>query len=322
MAKFRDSAAPEVTSPPEQQAASPASFESIPPTVARIGTGGRDSAVLDRSIGDIIAEMRNLSAEQVEAVLAYQRTHGVRFGEAAVALKLVTQDDVMMALAEQFHYPYAPEEQRKLSPELVVLNQPFGVQAEAFRAMRSQMITRVFGESQPRRALAVISPDSKDGKTFFAANLAVALAQLGGRTLLVDADLRDPRQHEVFRLENRAGLSGILSGRSDSHVIQQLAAVPSLFVLPLGATPPNPQELVERPAFGLLMRELTSKFDHVVVDTPAFSRGSDATVIAARCGAALVVARRNASRVDMLQDLVANLAGTPARVAGVVMNEY
>ena len=98
--------------------------------------------------------------------------------------------------------------------------------------------------------------------------------------------------------------------------------MPSLFVLPVGITPPNPLELVERPAFGLLVRELLSKFDHVVVDTPAAVHGSDSAVIAARCGAALVVARQNKARVAALQELVANLAETPAKLVGVVYNEF
>lgn len=313
MAKFRDST-PEMSGVRDT---GPVEARTAPPS------GDDGAAVHDRSIGDIIRELRNLSAEQVENVLAYQRQHGVRFGEAAVALGFVTQDDVLYALSQQFHYPYAPEEQRKGSPELVALNQPFSLQAEAFRALRSQVVMRVWGEKEPRSALAVISADRGDGKTFFAANLAVALAQLGGgRTLLVDADLRSPRQHEVFKLDNRSGLSSILSGRADKDVIRQVASVPSLFVLAGGTTPPNPLELVERPAFGLLIRELASKFDHVVVDTPAASNGADASVIAARCGAAVVIARKNESRVSSLQDLMTSLAGTPARLAGVVVNEF
>lgn len=280
------------------------------------------SNVADRSIGSIIAETRNLSAEQVEKVLRHQREKGLRFGEAAIALGYASTDDVMFALAQQFHYPFAPEEGRKANPELVTLNQPFGVQAESFRAIRSQITMRLSSESEDRRALAVISPNSGDGKTFFAANLAVTLAQLGGRTLLVDADLRHPRQHEVFGIENKAGLSGILSGRSEAKVIQQASNVASLFVLPVGVTPPNPLELVERPAFGLLMRELLSKFDHVVVDTPAAVYGSDYSIISARSGAALIVARRNAAKVSALQDMVATLAESPARMAGVIYNEF
>ncbi len=285
-----------------------------------MGVDGTD--VADRTIGSIIAETRHLSADQVERVLQHQRQKGIRFGEAAIALGYASADDVMFALSQQFHYPYAPEEKRKANPELVALNQPFGVQAESFRAIRSQIMMRLFNEGQDRRAIAVVSPDSGDGKTFFAANLAVTLAQLGGRTLLVDADMRGPRLHAVFGIDNTAGLSGILSGRAESKVIQQVAGVPSLFVLPVGITPPNPLELVERPAFGLLMRELLAKFDHVVVDTPAAKYGSDSAVIAARCGAALVVARRNKSHVVSLQDLVANMAETPTALAGVIVNEF
>ena len=232
-----------------------------------------------RSIGSIISDTRNLGAEQVEKILKHQREKGVRFGEAAISLGYASIDDVMYALSQQFHYPYAAQSQRQANPELVTLNKPFGVQAESFRAIRSQIIMRLFNEGQQRRAIAVVSPDSGDGKTFFAANLAVTLAQLGGRTLLVDADLRGPRQHEVFGIPNNAGLSGILSGRTESKVIQQVPGVPSLFVLPVGIKPPNPLELVERPAFGLLIRELLSKFEHVVVDTPAATYGSDCAVI-------------------------------------------
>lgn len=290
--------------------------------VAATGAAQGDPAVADRSIGSIIAETRNLSAEQVEKILRHQRERHIRFGEAAVALGFASNDDVLFALSQQFHYPYAAEDRRKANPELVALNQPFGVQAEGFRAIRSQIMMRLFNEGQERRAIAVVSPDSGDGKTYFAANLAVVLAQLGGRTLLVDADMRGPRQHAVFGIDNNAGLSGILSGRAESKVIQQVPGVASLFVLPVGITPPNPLELVERPAFGLLIRELLSKFDYVVVDTPAAIYGSDSAVIAARCGAALVVARQNKAQVASLQDMIANLSETPAKLVGVVYNEF
>jgi protein-tyrosine kinase len=175
---------------------------------------------------------------------------------------------------------------------------------------------RLYAEGEPRRALAIISPEPGDGKTYCAANLAVTLAQLGGRTLLVDADMRGPRVHELFAMDNRAGLSGILCGRTDTQAIRAVPGVPTLFVLPVGTVPPNPLELVERPAFGLLMRELTAKFDHVVVDTPAAVYGADCAVIAARCGSALVIARKNASRVGSLQDLVAQPRGQPGQVGG------
>ena len=326
MAKFRD-ATDETTVLPASAPVSATAGASARATVTPDeAAAAPDAAAHDRSIGDILAELRHLSVAQVEKVLSHQREKGVRFGEAAVALGLASKDDVIFALAQQFHYPYAPEEQRKLQGDLVALNEPFSARAESFRALRSQLMMRLFGDadSQSGRgaALAVISPDSGDGKTYTATNLAVTLAQLGGRTLLVDADMRNPRVHEVFQLGNQAGLSSILSGRADKQVIQQVAAIPSLFVLPVGTTPPNPQELVERPAFGLLMRELVSKFDHVVVDTPAAVHGADAAVIAAKCGAALVIARKDVSRSAALRELVASLAGAPVKLAGVVFNEF
>lgn len=276
----------------------------------------------DRHIGDLIRDARNLSAAEVEKVLSYQRQHGVRFGEAAVALGLASPEDVLNALAQQFHYPLANAERRVASPELVTLAQPFSIQAEAVRAVRSQVTMRWNKSDAPRQALAVISPSSGDGKTYFAANLAVSLAQLGGRTLLVDADLRGPRQHEVFKVSNAAGLSSLLSGRAESQVIQAVDGVPGLFVLPCGAIPPNPLELIERPAFGLLVRELASKFDHVIIDTAAASLGADACVVAAKCGAALLLTRKHENKVAEVQELVAALAGSPVQMVGAVVNEF
>ena len=320
MAKFRDSELNATVVETAEEAAQSASRAPAPP----LGMTADGTVRPDRSIGDILAELRHLTAEQVERVLAHQKANGVRFGEAAVALGLASKDDVLFALAQQFHYPYAPEAGRATSPELVALNEPFSPRAEYFRALRTQVILRVFnGDAELRygHSLAVLSQDGGDGKTYCAANLAVSLAQLGGKTLIVDANMRTPRLQEVFGISNRAGLSGILSGRSDNQVIQQVAGVPSLFVLPVGTIPPNPLELLERPAFGLLMRELAAKFDYVVVDTPAAVSGSDANVVAARCTAALLVARKNTSRLSALQDLAASLIGSPAKIAGVVINE-
>ena len=308
MARFRDS----VLQPlPSRMAADVASAETATKAIGN-----------SRAIGEILAKTAMLSPSRVDKVLAHQRENGLRFGQAAVALGYATEQDVLSALAQQFNYPVATEAQRKLSPELVTLNEPFSPQAEVFRSIRSQLLVNVFGEhANPRRALAVVSPGAGDGKTFFAANLAITLAQLAGRTLLVDADLRTPRLHRLFNLPTDAGLSGILSGRSESRVVKQ-TGVPGLFVLPVGVIPPNPTELVERPTFALLVHELVSKFDHVVVDTSAAEYGADCSVVAARCGAALVVARKNASRVGLLKELSETLGRIPATMSSVVLNEY
>lgn len=279
----------------------------------------------NRSIGELIREAKNLSSDQMDAVLKYQAEHGIRFGDAAVALGLVKRDDVLWALSQQFHYPYSAsgEAASNANPELVVANSPFSDEAEAFRNFRSQLMTSVFAANTAKKALAVVSPMSGEGKSFYCANLAVVFSQLGGRTLLVDADMRTPRQHEIFAIEgNNVGLSSVLAGRCETNVIRPIKELPSLYVLPVGATPPNPLELAQRPAFALLMMELLQKFDHVIVDTPAAAHGADARVIAAVCGAAAVLGRRNHTSMSALKGLIENLKKANVTTAGIIMNEH
>ncbi|MEI2677058.1 MAG: polysaccharide biosynthesis tyrosine autokinase [Burkholderiaceae bacterium] len=281
-----------------------------------------DERVLDRSIGDFIRQVRGLTSAQVEEILSHQRLHGIRFGEAAVALNLATRDDVLWALSQQFHYPYAPGDGASFNSELIAAVDPFHRQTESFRDIRSQLMLGALAPEQPRRALAVMSPNIGDGKSFFAANLAVVFSQLGARTLLIDADMRTPRQHALFGVPNDYGLSSILSGRSDTKAIHSLQDLPSLFVLPVGTLPPNPLELLQRPAFGLLVNELLGKFDHVIVDTPSSTHGADCRVLAAKCGVAMIIGRRGKSRMKALQGLVSEVTRGPAKFAGVVINDH
>lgn len=269
----------------------------------------------DRPIGRLLSERLGLDAAVVERVLAFQRERGLRFGEAVVAMGIASADDVLQALSQQFHYPVASAARRADSPELVTLNEPFSDRAEAFRALRSQLGLRPFGVTpSPReRAWAVISPEPGDGRSYCAANLAVALAQRGEKTLLVDADLRHPRQHLIFRVDPAAGLSSVLIGRGSARAIRPVPPLPGLSLVPAGAVPPNPLELVERPLFGLLLQEWAASFDHVVVDTPAAAHGADATAIAAQSGAALLVVRRDRARVQALRALLSALPGASLR---------
>jgi len=281
-----------------------------------------DERELDRSIGDLIRELRKLSDAQIERILAYQRRHGVRFGEAAVALELASRDDVMWALSRQFQYAYASRDDSGLNPELVAAIDPFNSQTEAFRSIRSQLMMGPMGAEGPKRALAMLSPNVGDGKSFFAANLAIVFSQLGAKTLLVDADMRSPRQHELFGISNEIGLSSVLSGRAGSSVVRPAPELPSLFVMPVGAAPPNPLELLQRPAFGLLMQDLLAEFDHVIVDTPSATFGSDARVLASKCGVAMVVARRHVSGMKEVHKLVSQLAVGAVQFAGVAVNDH
>ncbi|MDB5817642.1 MAG: tyrosine protein kinase [Rhizobacter sp.] len=282
-----------------------------------------DHQVVDRSIGEFIRELRNLDDRQVEEILGYQRKHRLRFGEAAVALKLASNDDVLWALSQQFHYPFATkDEAAQFNDELIVAIDPFSDHAEMFRDVRSQLLAGVMAPDQPKRALAVCSPNTGDGKTFFACNLAISFSQLGGRTLLIDGDMRTPRLQGIFGVKGHTGLSQILAGRAEGSAIHQTPAIPTLYVLGAGAVPPNPLELIQRSSFDLLIKEMCNKFDYVIVDTPAAIHGADARMLASKCGAALLIGRRGASRVDAMQTLITQVTKGRANLAGVLINEH
>jgi len=152
----------------------------------------------------------------------------------------------------------------------------------------------------------------------------MSFSQLGERTLLMDCDVRTPRQHQVLGIkQNGAGLTSVLAGFSDAdELVHEVPGLRHLYFAPAGPIPPNPVELLQRPRFGQLMRELLEEFDHVVVDTPAAVRGPDSRVIAARSGAALMVARKGRSRMAAVEGLVGALARGPALIAGIVVNEH
>jgi chain length determinant protein tyrosine kinase EpsG len=290
--------------------------------VSEAQTGGADGAVQDSMLGEILRRTKGLTADNVQRALQYQRENGVRFGEAAVRLGLASADDVMWALSQQFHYDYAAKASTDLDTELVVAHRPFDDLVEVFRDLRTQLLLNGFGSADDRSALAVVSANRGDGKTFIAANLAVAFGQLPGRTVIVDADLRTPRLHEIFKISRSNGLASVLGGRTEANVIQPVADLPNLFLLPAGPTPPNPSELFLKPAFSLLLNELTNKFDYVIVDTPAAEHGSDARIIASRCGASLAVSHKNHTKLPELQRLVTQMSKSQVRIAGVVMNEF
>lgn len=279
------------------------------------------STTFDEAIGKFLRQNKGLTEAQIEQILLYQRAQHVRFGEAAVALNLASPDDVLWALSQQFHYPYSSKERMPAYAEVVVASDPFGEQAEVFRDLRSQLLADAMRKDAVRAAIAIVSADTGDGKTFFAANLAAVLSQLGGRTLLVDADLRTPRQHHIFKSGAQAGLSSILMGRDPAPLIHAIPDLPSMFMLPAGTVPPNPLELVQRPAFGALIRHLLTQFDHVIVDTPAAVHGADAKVIAAQCGTAIALGRKGMSTVRSLQKLVTSLEKSATRISGVIINE-
>ena len=273
-----------------------------------------------RPIGEIIRTVRPLSDGEIEHILVVQQRMKLRFGEAAVALDLVTQADVLWALSQQFNYPYALDGRGLRTADLIVATDPYSPQAEAFRDLRSKIMAH--DAEAGRTPLAIVSPDAGDGRTYVAANLAVTFSQLGERTVLVDANLRRPALHHVFGLKERASLSDLLNGRRPAKPFDRSADIPGLFVMQVGAPPPNPLELLQQPLFGVLLRELQREFDRVIVDTPPARPSADARVIAATCRQAVLVGRNGHTDARTMNLLVDRLRRTQAGIAGVVLNAH
>jgi protein-tyrosine kinase len=276
----------------------------------------------DRCIGALLVEEGKLTPREVERVLERQRKEHTRFGEAAVRLNLISEDDVRFALAKQFDMPHFTPASEGPSRELVAAFAPFHPRTEELRALRTQLLIRWYNPENGRKALVVASPENGDGRSYTAANLAIVFSQLGARTLLVDADLRKPRQHQVFALPEGQGLSTILSGRTDHKANFPVPGMTRLSVLPAGPLPPNPQELLSRPAFASFMKDLNAIYDVIIIDTPPARQFADVQSVTFRAGDALVVTRRNHTSVATTQKVIRDLAATGARVVGTVVNEY
>ena len=274
-----------------------------------------------RSIGAILIDSGNLAPEAAERILKLQKEQGLRFGDAAIQLGLLTEADIQQALSHQYDYPYLMPGDERVNQEVIAAFKPFSPVVEQLRALRSQLMLRWFDAEAGHKTLAILSANRGEGRSFTAANLAVVFSQLGERTLLIDADLRNPRQHQIFQLANKVGLSTILSGRAElEDGITRISGLIDLSVLPAGATPPNPQELLSRPVFNALIATLQGQFDIVIVDTPAGIETADSQAIAARTRGALVVARKDISAARQTQSFVNALQHAGVVVVGSVLN--
>lgn len=271
-------------------------------------------------IGRLLLQLGKISFEDTDKIIRAQQEYGLLFGDAALKLGLITESDISQALALQFNYPYLQAGQGNYSNELVAAYQPFSKQVEALRALRSQLMMRWFNESN--KSLAIVSADAGEGVSYLAANLAVMFSQLGERTLLVDANMRDPRQHTIFNLKENRGLSDIIAGRAGLEVVSRVEFFEDLSVLGAGTTPPNPQELLNRTRFTHFINYASSKYDVVLVDTSPANDSADAQVTVARCGGALLVSRLNHTRLSDITEVRNQISVTGAHVVGAVINDF
>lgn len=211
------------------------------------------------------------------------------------------------------------------SIELTTIQQPNSTIAEAFRAVLTSLVFSGNNGSRPR-VLVLTSAGPGEGKTTIACNLAVALAEINQRTLLIDADLRRPRVHSIFNLNNERGLTDLLKKRSfaesDAGDLIQESHLPSLSILPSGPSTAAAANLLHSPNLDRLLRKCKQTFDMVILDTPPMLQMPDARIAARGADAVVLVIRAGSTTRDAALAAHERLEADGTKVLGTIMNGW
>jgi len=192
--------------------------------------------------------------------------------------------------------------------------------AEAYRHLRTSLLLSSAGT--PPRTILVTSSQPSEGKTTTAINTAFMLAQTGAQILIIDCDLRRPRLHAQFNLPNVRGLTNCLSGESDDldSLIQTYEKQPNLKVLPSGPIPPNPAELLGSEEMRRLLKTLSEKFTHIIVDSPPAISFTDASILSTFVDGVILVVHGGRSSRAVVRRARQQLLDVGANIFGVVLN--
>ncbi|HTH51942.1 MAG TPA: CpsD/CapB family tyrosine-protein kinase, partial [Pyrinomonadaceae bacterium] len=212
------------------------------------------------------------------------------------------------------------EEEAPVSPLLIGADTRSSL-AEAYRHLRTSILLSTAGHAP--KSLLITSSLPSEGKTTTATNTAISLAQTGAKVLILDGDMRLPRLHGIFGIENGVGLSSLLA--SDFNEENTLAAIKQhdktkLYVLPSGPIPPNPAELIGSEQMSRLLRFLQTQFTHVVVDSPPIASFTDGVLIASMVDGVILVVHSGKSSRQVVKRSRQLLQEIGAKVFGVVLN--
>ncbi|CAG1021245.1 Tyrosine-protein kinase YwqD [Patescibacteria group bacterium] len=272
------------------------------------------------NIGDLLVKEGKITRADAERIVQLQKEHGMRFGDAAKASALVTEEDIQQVLSQQFDFSFLSSQESGLSPELIAAYQPFSQQVEVLRTIRSQLMLRWFHHE--KKTLAIVSANENEGRSYLAANLAIVFAQLGERTLLIDGNLRQPRQHQLFNIKNSRGLSDLLVNRTNiESTIKVISELSNLSVLVAGTIPPNPLEIISR-GLNSCLTKFMSSYDVILLDTPAVSKGSDVQLLARSAGGALLLARQHETRLADMETMKIFLEKSGVVCVGAIISDF
>lgn len=203
--------------------------------------------------------------------------------------------------------------------DLHVLRAPRSAVAECARFIRTNLM--FMSPDHPLKMLVVTSPGPQEGKTTTAVSIAITMAQAGSRTLLVDTDLRRPRLHRVFDIDTDTGLSTVLVGEHSLTKAVRPTEVPNLDVLVCGPPPPNPAEILLSDRFKEIVKELASRYDRVIFDTPPIGPVTDPAIISALVDGVVLVLKCGKTRKEAMKAALRSLQDAQARVFGAILND-
>jgi capsular exopolysaccharide synthesis family protein len=201
--------------------------------------------------------------------------------------------------------------------EEIVLKEPRSLLAENYRVIRTNILLSSADKHPKNIVIASTSP--QDGKTATAVNLATILAQSGGPVLIVDADLRRPRIHKIFGIDNKTGLSTYLAGESDIQ-FESTKHLPNLSIIPSGPLPPNPSELLGSNRMKELITLLEGKFDFIIWDSPPLFSVAESLVLSKILGGTIIDTKAGNTTYEDLERGLKSLSDIGARILGVVIN--
>jgi capsular exopolysaccharide synthesis family protein len=219
----------------------------------------------------------------------------------------------MLSQSRQHLIADAPER------DLAVFKDPTCLAAEACRSIRTNML---FISAQKEFSLfSVTSPGPQDGKTTVAINLAVTMAQAGGRILLIDCDMRRPRVYRSFGLKSDKGITSVMAGHLELKDAVCKSEVPNLDILPCGPMPPNPAELLHTDRFRQILAQCRGSYDRVILDSPPIGPVTDPAIIGGATDGVVLVLRAGHTTREATQFARRQLADAGARILGLVINQ-
>lgn len=208
---------------------------------------------------------------------------------------------------------------QKKQRNLICFSSPDSIVAEQFRTVRTN-IQILLGEKENQKLL-LTSPGIGEGKSTIIANLAVSLAQQKSKVLVIDANLRSPYIHSIFKFSNSDGLSSLLVGKSSFNEVVRYTGINGLDVLPGGPIPPNPAELIGSTEMKKLLSEISHEYDLILIDTPPILESAETRILSGICDGVILLLNRGKTQLDRAIQSKKVLQFANAKLIGVILND-